>query len=240
MAADSILGGGAMARSWSSYLAVMCNRPSTFFQIPFHGFHLDFMAVAAVAVVTAILVLGSKHMAIVNGGAPLCTMGFCSTSVRTALLVGLVALPSLICSGPSWPPCVPVQTPGMSALIFLKTSDVSEVFKNRSFIRGSTLLVALRTTYHENPKILPSHLQSVHQSPAAAIVHLQLRQHTGQSQGPKPMTIGWNWMFPESQLAKCLMVISWYAKPASSVQRSVCALLEPCSPRRPAPQPNDL
>ena len=95
MAADSILGGGAMARSWSSYLAVMCNRPSTFFQIPFHGFHLDFMAVAAVAVVTAILVLGIKHMAIVNGGAPLCTMGFCSTSVRTALLVGLVALPSL-------------------------------------------------------------------------------------------------------------------------------------------------
>lgn len=68
MAADSILGGGAMARSWSSYLAVMCNRPSTFFQIPFHGFNLDFMAVAVVFVVTLILVLGSKHMAIVNGG----------------------------------------------------------------------------------------------------------------------------------------------------------------------------
>ena len=68
MAADSILGGGAMARSWSSYLAVMCNKPSTFFQIPFHGFNLDFMAVGAVGVVTAILVLGSKHMAIVNGG----------------------------------------------------------------------------------------------------------------------------------------------------------------------------
>ena len=68
MAADSILGGGAMARSWSSYLAVMCNKPSTYFQIPFHGFDLDFMAVAAVGVVTTVLVLGSKHTAMVNGG----------------------------------------------------------------------------------------------------------------------------------------------------------------------------
>ena len=57
-----------MARSWSSYLAVMVNKPSTYFQIPYHGFNLDFMAVGAVGLVTTILVLGSKHMAIVNGG----------------------------------------------------------------------------------------------------------------------------------------------------------------------------
>ncbi|KAK9848102.1 hypothetical protein WJX84_001578 [Apatococcus fuscideae] len=86
MAADSILGGGAMARSWSSYLAVMCNKPSTYFQIPFHGFDLDFMAVAAVGVVTTVLVLGSKHTAMVNG-------------VGKAVLFVLIAL----CLGFSYP-----------------------------------------------------------------------------------------------------------------------------------------
>ena len=71
MAADSILGGGAMARSWSSYLAVMCGRRSTFFQIPAGPFNLDFVAAGATVVVTAVLVSGSLNTAWINGGGEL-------------------------------------------------------------------------------------------------------------------------------------------------------------------------
>lgn len=67
-AADSILGGGAMARSWSSYLAVMLHRQSDSFQIPAGPFQLDFVAAGATVVVTIILVSGSLNTAWVNGG----------------------------------------------------------------------------------------------------------------------------------------------------------------------------
>ena len=67
-AADSILGGGAMARSWSSYLAVMCHKPSGYFQIPWGPFQLDFVAAGATIVITIVLVSGSLNTAWVNGG----------------------------------------------------------------------------------------------------------------------------------------------------------------------------
>ncbi|CAK0780523.1 hypothetical protein CVIRNUC_005081 [Coccomyxa viridis] len=63
---DAILAGGAVARSWSSYLAQLCGKNSNFFKIQHGGYDLDVVAMGITLVVTALVAYGTKESASFN------------------------------------------------------------------------------------------------------------------------------------------------------------------------------
>lgn len=68
---EYVIGGAAVARSWTSYFATLCNKEPNSFRIPAHALaedysHLDLIAVVVLAIVCVIAVLSTKASSRLN------------------------------------------------------------------------------------------------------------------------------------------------------------------------------
>ena len=70
IAIDALLGAGALARGWSSYLASLCNHGgSKGFQIQSGHYQLDFVAFGFMILLTIIVAAGTQQTSFINTGA---------------------------------------------------------------------------------------------------------------------------------------------------------------------------
>ncbi|KAK9807298.1 hypothetical protein WJX73_009582 [Symbiochloris irregularis] len=68
IAIDALLGAGALARGWSSYLATLCNQPSDKFLIHTSHHDLDFVAFGLIILVFIIIAWGTHQTSTLNTG----------------------------------------------------------------------------------------------------------------------------------------------------------------------------